>query len=355
MTNNKFKYAIIDLSMLLYRNGWMVSKNKKPGEYTAGEIIQMTIWSLNKFARDYGITADKFVFAVDKWDPTWNGYYTTHLLNGAYKDSRGDIDSARGKADPLSTYMTKEKFEEMKNDPEITPEILAEAESKLYYNETKQKAKFALMYELGKFGVPSIYVPGYEADNLMYLASMILYNPDPTSKPSVLITKDSDVSYCTSPKMLQFKMPVGKSEPEFITYEKMYSEMPQDIKDMGISLYQYKSFIDSLGFDGHNGMRRTAKERVDTIETIKHIMSGDYSEVDDIELFKKQMETFNIAKYPRFEEAKRQITDILPTAGKLGNLEEFHKFCDKYGITKISDRYYIEFISRFDSSLYTER
>jgi hypothetical protein len=102
-------------------------------------------------------------------------------------------------------------------------------------------------------------------------------------------------------------------------------------------------------------MRRTAKERVNTIETIKHIMSGDYSDVDDIELFKKQLETFDIAKYPRFEEAKRQITDILPTAGKLGSLIDFHKFCDKYGITKISDRYYTEFISRFDPNLYKER
>jgi hypothetical protein len=355
MTNNKFKYAIIDLSMLLYRNSWVVSKDKEPGQYTAGEIIQMTIWSLNKFARDYGINADKFVFAVDKWNPEWNGYYTTYLLGGAYKDSRGDIESAKGKADPLSTYMTREKFEELKKDPSITPDILKEAEKKLFFNETKQKAKFALMYELGNFGVPSIYLPGYEADNLMYLASMLLYDPDPASKPSVLITKDSDVSYCTSPKMLQFKMPVGKSQPEFITYEKMYSEMPDDIKDLGLSLYQYKSFLDSLGAEGHNGMRRTAKDRVNPVEAIKRIMKGDFSDLNDVDLFKRQMETFSIEKYPRFEEARRQITDILPNAGKLGTLEDFHKFCDKYGITKISDRYYVEFISRFDPTLYNER
>lgn len=355
MTNNKYKYALIDSSMLLYRNSWVVSKDKKPGEYTAGEIIQMTIWSLNKFARDYGITADKYVFVVDKWDPAWNGYYTTHLLGGAYKDSRGDIEDAKGKADPLSTYMTREKYEALKADPSTTPEVLQEAEVKLYYNETKQKAKFALTYEMGKFGVPSIYVPGYEADNLMYIASMMLYDPDPNSKPSIMITKDSDISYCTSPKMLQFKMPVGKSQPELITYEKMYSEMPDEIKNMGISLYQYKSLVDSLGIEGHNGMRRTAKERVNAVETIKHIMNGDYSDVNDVDLFKKQMETFDISKYPRLEEAKRQITDILPSAGKLSGLGEFHKFCDKYGITKISDRYYIEFISRFDPSLYCER
>lgn len=30
-------------------------------------------------------------------------------------------------------------------------------------------------------------------------------------------------------------------------------------------------------------------------------------------------------------------------------------FCDKYGITKISDRYFIEFISRFNPDLYSGR
>lgn len=353
MVNNRFKYAIIDLSMLLYRNSWVISKDKEPGEYSAGEIIQMTIWSLNKFARDYGINADKYVFAVDKWDPTWNGYYTTYLLGGAYKDSRGDIEDAKGKADPLSTYMTREKYEALKADPSITPEILKEAEKKLYFNETKQKAKFALMYELGNFGVPSIYLPGYEADNLMYLASMLLYDPNPQEKPSILITKDSDISYCTSPKMLQFKMPVGRNQPEFITYEDMYNSMPDEIKNMGMSLYTYKSFLDSLG-EGHNGMRKSKKDRVNAVQAIQNIVKGDYSDLEDVDLFKRQMESFSIEKYPRFEEAKRQITDILPNAGKLGSLEDFHKFCKKYGIDRISDRYYVEFISRFDPNMYKE-
>ena len=352
--NNKFKSALVDLSMVLYKNSWMISKDKKPGEYTAGEIIQMTIWTLNKFARDFGVTADKYAFVADKWDPEWNGYYTTYLLNGAYKDGRGDIEDAKGKADPLSTYMTRDKYEAMQKDPSVTPKQLEEAYSKLYLNETKQKAKFALMYELGKFGVPSLFVPGYEADNLMYIASMMLYDPDPNAKPSVMITKDSDISYCTSPKMLQFKMPIGKSQPEFITYEKMYSEMPQEIKDLGISLYQYKSYLDSMG-DGHNGMRKTRKDYANPTTVIQHLMTGDFSDFDDFELFKKQVETFDVSKYPRFEEAKRQITDILPTAGKLGTIPEFHAFCDKYGITKISDRYFIEFISRFNPDLYSGR
>lgn len=352
MSNNRFKYALIDSSMLIYRNAWMCSKDKQPGEYTPGDVIQMTIWSLNKFARDYGILADKFVFVADKWDPEWNGYYTTHLLQGAYKDSRGDIEDAKGKADPLATYMTQDKYDALKADPSTTPEQLEEAYKKLYFNETKKKAKFALTYELGKFGVPSIFVPGYEADNLMYLASMLLY--DESDKPSVLVTKDSDISYCTSPKMLQFRMSVGKSAPEFITYEKMYQEMPQEIKDLGLSLYQYKSILDSLG-EGHNGMRRTRKPGSDVVRAIQKIMRGDFSDLDDPELFKKQMETFKIDKYPRFEEAKRQILDILPTAGQLGGITDFHKFCDKYGIKKISDRYYTEFISRFNPDLYIGR
>ena len=90
--------------------------------------------------------------------------------------------------------------------------------------------------------------------------------------------------------------------------------------------------------------------------SIPNIMTiPDKISFDDFELFKKQVETFDVSKYPRFEEAKRQITDILPTAGKLGTIPEFHAFCDKYGITKISDRYFIEFISRFNPDLYSGR
>ena len=90
-------------------------------------------------------------------------------------------------------------------------------------------------------------------------------------------------------------------------------------------------------------------------DAIFQVINGDYSNIENLELFKKQYNSFDITKYPRFEEAKRLITDVLPTCGKLGSIPEFHTFCDKHGIQDISDRYFTDFISRFDPKLYCER
>ena len=102
-SGNKYKYALIDNSYILARNHYGISAGKKAGEYTVGDLIKSCIYTLNKIPRDFGVTADKYVFICDKWSPDFGGYYTTHLLGGAYKDSRGDISSKKGTASPKDT------------------------------------------------------------------------------------------------------------------------------------------------------------------------------------------------------------------------------------------------------------
>lgn len=348
---NNFKYVLLDQSLILYRACFVVSKHKK--DYTVGDVITMVIWTVNKIFRDNNFSVRKAAWAVDKWAPE-GGYYTTLMLGGFYKDSRGDIDANKGKGDPLSTYMTKEKYEEIKNDPNSSQELIDAAYEKYYFNEIKRKAKRALTYEFGNFGIPSIFTPGYEADDMLYLASSFLYND---SEKSLLVTKDSDISYRLSPNVYQWKLGSSKTPGELISYDQMYNQMPQELKDAGVSLYEMKAYIDALGstsgeFSGHNGMRQSIKARVNPIDAIIRIKGGDYSDLADPVLFQKQFSSFDISKFPRFEEATKQITEVLPKSGKLGSIEEFHKFCEKYGITEISDKYYTDFISRFDSTLY---
>ena len=43
MIGNRYKYGIVDLSYLLTRNLFAVARGKKIGEFTAGDVIQMTI------------------------------------------------------------------------------------------------------------------------------------------------------------------------------------------------------------------------------------------------------------------------------------------------------------------------
>lgn len=338
MTNNKYKFLIADFSYILTRSLFVVSKDKNVGEYTAGEVERMCLWTINKLARDFGLTADKVVMIYDRWSKEYNGYYTTYLLGGQYKDSR--------------KYMTEEIFNEIKSDPKSTEEDIKNAELELYRNQVKYKAKWGMIRDFGKIGISCIGLEGWEADNLAWLFSMMTYGQ--YDKPSILVTKDSDWAYCTSPSTFYMRWMKSGEQPKVTTYDEMYYSIPEAIRNRGIGLYIYKAYVDSL--DGsHNDMRQTRKDEADLTQTILEVLDGDFSNVEDVELFKKQFNTFDISKYPRFEEAKRLITDIVPTCGSLCTIQEFRDLCDKHGIEGVSDRYFTEFISRFDPKLYCER
>lgn len=335
---NNYQYVVLDFSYILTRNMYAISKGKGVGEYNEGELMRACLWTINKLARDFGLTSSKVVAIYDKWDKSYGGYYTTYLLGGKYKDTR--------------VYMDDKLFEEIKNDPSKTKEEIEKAELELYQNKVKYKAKWGMIAAFKNIGIPCLGVDAWEADNLAYLTSCLLYGKH--DKKSVLVTKDSDWKYFLSPSTVYFKIPTGGSKPEIITYDQMYYSIPENLREKGLSLYQYKMFLDSLE-GGHNDMRPTKKPYLKVDEVIERVMEGDFSGVDDIELFQRQCSTFDISKYPRLGEAQRIITDLFPTAGRLGGIEEFHSICDKYGIKGVSDKYYLEFINRFDERLYCER
>lgn len=336
MIGNKYKYGLIDLSYVLTRNVFAVARGKKPGEFTAGDVIRMTIQTLNKIPRDYGITVDKYVLVRDTWAKAYGGYYRTYLLSGLYKTTR--------------EYITEEKVEEMRNDPTKTQEEIEEAELKAYINKVKTEAKWGLIKEMKNFGVPCISVEGWEFDDLAYLASCMLYGCG--NKPSIIITKDSDLKYSLTPMMDYFRIPTGGSEPQVITYNEVYQEIPDSLKGK-VSVYQYKALLDSIG-EGHNDMTKTRQDRVDPEETIIKILNEDYSNLADYDTFIKQYNSFNIEQFPRFQEAQKIIAEQLDKIGKLGDVTEFKNFCNQYGVTGISDRYFSEFIGRFDPKLFSE-
>lgn len=337
--NNRFKFLIVDFSFLITRSLFVISKGKEKGEYTYGELMRMCLWTINKLARDYNLTADKVVMIYDRWSKEFNGYYTTYLLGGKYKDTR--------------KYMTEEVYNDIKNDPSSTEEDIHKAELELYMNQVKYKGKWSMINCFKNIGIPCIGLEGWEADNFIWLISNLIYGK--YEKPSILVTKDSDWAYSTNPDLCFFRLiSASKGEtPKITTYDEMYYTIPEAIRNKGISLYDYKSFVDSL--DGsHNDMRQTRKNYADLTETILEVLDGDFSNVDDIELFKRQYGSFDISKFPKFEEAKRLITEVMPTCGHLGSISEFHDICNKHGIIGVSDKYFTDFISRFDPKLYCE-
>ena len=336
---NKYQYLLVDLSLLLSRNVFACSRGKEVGEYTSGEVVKMTIQTLNKIARDYGVTSDKIILLADTWDPELGGYYRTWLLGGNYKDSR--------------TWMTPEKFKEILETPGVTSGEIEKAEKELYQNQVKQEAKQILKEEAKKIGLPCIGIPGLEYDDLCYIISSLLYSSGATKK-SIIVTKDSDCMYCTSPVVDYFRLPVGGSSPEIKTYTDIYTTLvPEELREKGVSLYSYKSIWDSLD-GGHNDLRKTRLPRTNLVDVISGILVGDYSGVKDPDLFNRQLQTFQLDSFPMINQAVQEVSMKLPTVGHLGSIQEFHDFCDSHGISGISDKYYNAFITRFSQKLFTE-
>lgn len=333
-----YTFAVVDLSYLLQRNLFACSKGRRTGTFFASDVVKMTIQTLNKIPRDYGLNISKYIFLADKWAAEYNGYYRHHILRGIYKTSR--------------TWMTPEKLKEIEENPESTEKEIKTARFELYCNDVKQEAKEILKTELRRFGVPCIWQEGWEFDDCAYLFACLWYNnPDP--RKSVIITKDSDLKYSTNPKVDYFRLPAAGSQPEIIDYNKMYYEIPERLRNLGVSLYDYKSYLESLGL-GHNDMKRTKVPRANTELTIEKIISGDFSLVTDPELFKLQFSTFDISKFPGLQEIMGKLTKDIYTIGHLGSIEEFHEFCKARKIRGISDAYYNSFISRFDQKLFSE-
>lgn len=334
----EYAFAVVDLSYLLQRNLYACSRGRKVGEFTAGDVVKMTLQTLNKIPRDYGFDISKYIFLADKWSADYDGYYRHQILSGTYKTSR--------------SWMTPEKFKEISENPDSTEKEIEKAKFDLYLNNVKQEAKEILKTELRYFGVPCLWQDGWEFDDCAYLFACLWYgNPD--SRKSVIITKDSDLQYSINPKVDYFRLPTAGSQPEIITYDQMYYRIPEKLRDLGVSLYDYKSYYESFGL-GHNDMRVTKISGEDPDTIIEKIISGDYSGLSDPDLFKLQFSTFDIFKFPGYPEIRKKLTEDIYTIGRLGGLDEFHNFCVAHGITGITDKYYSSFISRFDQKLFSE-
>lgn len=339
MICNKYKYALIDFSYILSRNTFAVSAGKKRGEYTESDLIKSVIQTLAKLGKDYGICADKTILIGDKWSKDFGGYYRTYLVKD-FTEYKGD-----------RVYWDDKKVEDFIAEGTHTEEEIEKVKDEAYMNSVKYKAKYAIINDLGYFGIPSILVEGWEADDLSWASTGFLYNPE--DKPSILVTKDSDWKYNLSPKMDYFSLPKKGSNPEIITYDQMYLTIPDEIKAKGVSLYDYHCMTDALGF-GHNMLGVSKKTGTDSTQAILKILGGDYSDVENLDMYKTQMSTFDVSKFPRFNEVRDIVVNKYGTIGHIGTSSEFMEFCKKYNISGISEQYYNNFISRLDSSMYKD-
>ena len=349
MIINNYELCFIDASFLITRNLWVGTKDVPTEELSPAPVLRLIIQTLRKCQRDYGIRPEKFVFVADKWDSTVGGYYVNCLtqdiikklgIGGGYKSSR--------------KYVTAKVIEEMKSDPKVTEEELKQAERDLAVNKIKFEVKRVMREEFNALGLPWIEVSGWEFDQIVSFASFERYGK--TELPDLILTKDNDLTYSLTPSCSLFYLPTKGSEPRVITYAEMYYKIPESLRNIGIGLYQYNSYLNALG-KSHNDMSRTMKKGYDETQAIIDIVTkGDYSciEPERIELFKAQLKSYDLSIYPKLDEVKRIINNDLRTIGNYPNSQVFKEFCAKNQVEGISERYFSDFYSVFDPKLFTK-
>jgi 5'-3' exonuclease len=341
MIGNKYNYAFIDGSFLLTRNLWVATKGKKPDQMEVGEVIRITIQTINKLYRDWGITSDKILLIFDEWDKGLAnaGYIRSYMIKDyvQYKGSR--------------KFVTEQTIADMKADPNTKPEDLEKAIHELASNKIKFQAKKIIREEFKNIGIPYFSWPGYEFDDIATLASFGLNGK--TSKPNVIVTKDSDLSWSVCPGCDQFLLPTKGSDPKIITYNEMYYEIPEVLRNKGLGLYMYHAYCDSLGITGHNDNLKTIKSGHDGTQTILNILNGDYSDVENPDAFNAQLKSFDLSCFPQVDQVNKMILNDFPTVGKIGTIGDFKDFCVRHGVKGISDSYYNGLSCRFDVKLFS--
>lgn len=340
MTSNKYGKAYIDGSFLITRNLRVATRNKEIEEMNPGDVLRITIQTLNKLARDWGITVDKLCLIFDEWDKDLGGYIRTWMIKDyvAYKGSR--------------KYINEQMLEEMKADPNVTEDEIKKAERELAVSKVKFEAKRLMKEEFNLIGIPYFSYPGYEFDDIATLASINGYGR--RGKPDVIVTKDTDLTWSLAPDVDFFKLPTNGSTPEVITYNDMIKCIPQQLQDRGLGLYWYHAYCDSLGITGHNDNIKTIKKGRDGTQAILNIMDGNFDDVDLVDAFKAQMKSFDLSTFPNISEVNRMIEQDFETRGHLGTVEEFREFCNRNKVEGIYDNYYSSFIRRLDQKCYSE-
>jgi len=291
-------------------------------EFRVNDLITLTFQSVAKLRRDY-IKFGKPIMVFDK-----SPYHKKELLPD-YKCGRH--------------YYTKADL--LKIDPEDAKAI-AECRFEIECNEKKQAAKYWMIEYFPQMGIPCYLHKGYEADDLAYIYSLLM--KDERVK-ILLCSSDSDWKYLSNEyaDIMTFKGRVFR-------YDTL-SEHYKDALENEISLYSYKSYIDSLE-GSHNDLVKTYSSiRTDGVkesyvEIINRIKDEDYSGITDKELFLNQLKSFDVLSYPEIEEVKEELKNTL-FKGILLKDDEFTEFASK-NMLKIRTKYYSDFVSYLDSSLY---
>lgn len=219
----KYKYALIDMSWICYRNYCAMGgrNGTKVPDYFPQALVASVTTSILNACREFLI--DKI---VQVWD--FGPYYKQQILNNTYK---------AGRYKPTEEEAAKIEDEQQK---EI---MLADA-----YNFTKKNEAQSILMGLSELGLPSIYKPGYEADDLVYILGKMISDKGDTA---IICSVDSDWDYWIHPGIDHYN-------PNRNTI-KSYEESCEENGIGELSLFEFKALYDSI-YGSHNALLKTIKD-----------------------------------------------------------------------------------------------
>jgi 5'-3' exonuclease len=224
-----------------------------------------------------------------------------------------------------------------------------ETKEEIRIESIKREAKEWIKNNFNELGIPVLWHQGYEGDDLAYLLANQL---ELDGEKSAIVSIDGDWSYLINPNVDHIKL-FMKKDPVIISYDEMRDRDPNIPEDM--SLYRYKSIIDSL-YGSHNFLQPTitadSTGDIDAKNLVLEVNSGNYSHLSDIDLFQRQLRSFNIDGYPELDIVKDKLRSINETLSPL-TVDQYRIFCDLTGFD-VNEGYYIRTIDGYDKSLYTE-
>lgn len=342
-----YKYLVFDAQYFLTRNFKQLSNSKSEGdEYLVNGkpvpiddkdgtyklikpgfdylgLAKSFFWSIAKFTRDYH-SCDKVILCWDKYP-----YHKMSMLQ-EYKGDR--------------FYATEEDLKDL--DPIIDAQKIIDLKYEIETLAIKQKAKYWIITNFGRLGMPSFIRTGYEADDFGGAIAKYLEQNDPDARVG-LVSIDSDWDYLIRPNADHLR-PRG----QVTTYQEMVDKHSKSLESSGVDLYTYKAMVDAL-HGSHNNMFSSIADRVRDPEEVvlASLVAGDTKYLKDVDLYNRQLKSFMIDQFPEYDAFLKSLY-YLDKSGGLMDCIEYAVFTSdtKFGV---SGSYYGSFISNLDQKLYS--
>lgn len=285
------------------------------------DLVKSFFYSIAKFIRE-SASCRKIILCFDSAP-----YHKLKFIEN-YKGSRS-----------YATYDDLARIDKTKD-----PLSYLKIEEELKINRIKQDAKSFILENFSKLGICSIIHKGYEADDLAYKIASRLELDD---QKSAVVSIDDDWSYLINKNVDWIKSNTKKR----FTYDDIVGRSNDFTDDLGISLFQFKSYYDSM-YGSHNDLESTVDvtEKIPFNDLLKKYLSGDLSKILDLNKFNAQYESFDIEKYPEYDQVINKIKS-LEFSGHISSIDEFELF-KLVNNFNIKTDYYSNFIKELDSTLY---